>query len=447
MQTIKKYKNTAAENRRTMIVNLLKYYVEVIRFKKMPTEQVRRQQLNRFKKLFDFAKENSVFYKNLYKEAGVYDLEINSLADIEKVPIINKDIIRSGKYGNVLTKPAASGDIVELFTSGSSGEPMRLYCNKETLFTSHIRVLYILREAARYNPFKKILLIPRHEENAKFQVEKDLSLLKIAQKLGMFRREIVSLYRTPDEIIEKIEQTKPYIIWSTPSAIEIVANRLRETGKSFQIPYFFSFAEAISSSQADKFYKYICKNLIDVYGVTESPTIGYEINRSGKKIVFSNTNFLELANKTKIEEKTIGKLVITNLINYVMPIIRYDMNDFSVELNDADFPVKTIGEIYGRMDDMLDFPDGTKLIYHQVSEMFMDFTECELYKFSQKGAGPIKLQLKINRMMYTQDEVNALAIKRWNKRFSTHPLVIEFVDKLDVDSRTGKFKCIEKCKN
>ena len=52
-------------------------------------------QLHKFRDVFEYARAHSKFYRNLYKEHGILNLKINSWDDVQKVPIINKAMIRN----------------------------------------------------------------------------------------------------------------------------------------------------------------------------------------------------------------------------------------------------------------------------------------------------------------------------------------------------------------
>jgi phenylacetate-CoA ligase len=425
-----------------MILKLVKYYLSLYYWNLASIEKVRKMQIRKFRKIFEYAKVHSKFYSQLYKDAGVYELKIRTFKDIEKLPVIDKNILRKYNYEDILTTKITE-KINEHSTSGSSGEPFKFYFDKFTDYTSHTRVFYALCKAGKYNPFKKMTIITRYDENGRFQVEGDIKALKKIQKaLGILEREIISIYRDADFIIDKIILSKPYILWSTPSILEIVVNRLIERGISMQIPYLFFTSENLSLIQYKKFHKYLSKNIVDIYGAMESPCLGYEINKSGKRIVFPNSNLFEYVNVRESETGKAGDVLITNLLNFTMPIIRYDLKDIGVVLHDKNFPNKIIGEIVGRIDDILDFPDGKKFAHHHAHEMFMNFHECEMFKFIQKPDKSVVLQLKI---AYGQDKsfVEQQAYKRWSHRYRDTPIIIEFVDKFEINPQTGKFKNIE----
>lgn len=426
-----------------LIVRLILYYFQIIYWNSLPISVVKRKQLKKFKEVFEYAKKHSAFYRDIYTKANVLDLEIKSIEDIKKIPVIDKATLRKYSYEQILTQPITK-DLNPHSTSGSSGVPFMLYFDKYTDYTAHIRVLYTIRKATGYTPFKKIAMITRYGKDEKFGFEQDLSLVqKLQNFFRLFRREIISIHEEPDIIIEQLIASKPDILWSTPSIAEIVVNRLAERNIQLNIPSLVFTSESFSPLQFKKFYKHISENIVDVYGSMESPCLGYEVNHSGVKHVFPNSNMFEYVDSEFGDPKTSGSVVVTNLLNKVMPIIRYNLNDLGQKLDSDEFPYRRIGPIDGRIDDLMDLPDGRSFAHHHAYEMLMDFFECEQYKFIQNHKDFVILQLKIKEEA-SEEFVRAKAYERWSKNFSPEYLRIEFVDRFVINPKTGKFKNIEK---
>ncbi len=95
----------------------------------LPRERLRELQLKKFKRIFEWAYNNSPFYKRLYGEAGIEPGDIKTLEDIRKVPKIDKGILRGVQdnppfpYGDMLSVPLS---LVTEFrqTSGTTGTPV-----------------------------------------------------------------------------------------------------------------------------------------------------------------------------------------------------------------------------------------------------------------------------------------------------------------------------------
>jgi phenylacetate-CoA ligase len=95
----------------------------------LPRENIRELQLNKFRKIFQWAYDRSQFHRRLYDQAGVAPQDIKSFEDIARVPKVEKSMMRDiqGKepfpYGDALCVPL---DEVTTFhqTSGTTGQPV-----------------------------------------------------------------------------------------------------------------------------------------------------------------------------------------------------------------------------------------------------------------------------------------------------------------------------------
>ena len=83
-------------------------------------------QLNTLNNLITYAKQNSPFYRELYKNLD----KINSLDELYKIPIISdKDIIENGNKMICVSQSEISR-IVTLNTSGTMGQYKRIFFTK-----------------------------------------------------------------------------------------------------------------------------------------------------------------------------------------------------------------------------------------------------------------------------------------------------------------------------
>jgi len=95
----------------------------------MPREKLRELQIKKFKRIFQWAYENSPFYRKLYKDAGIEPGDIKSYEDIKKVPKIDKAMLRDVQqrepfpYGDILAVPLKDV-VVFRQTSGTTGTPV-----------------------------------------------------------------------------------------------------------------------------------------------------------------------------------------------------------------------------------------------------------------------------------------------------------------------------------
>lgn len=427
-----------------MYGRLLKHLWDLQRTRRLDPDAITRWQLGKFRHLFEHAREHSRYYRQFYREAGVLDLRIRDLSDLQKIPFTDKAGLRSGPLEDHLTCPIAGPAFSVHSTSGSTGEPYRIWTRKTEDFTSHIRVLStLLREG--YRPHKKITMIHRLESDARLEVETDLSLLSFLQeRLGLFRREIISVFEDPDEVLKRLQAEQPYILWSTVSITDILARAAERKGLQLQLPVLVLMSETMTAAQRDRFKRHLAGRIVHVYGMMESPCIAASFDTPDHMEVLAASVLVEFCEAPKEMGSDVAEVVITNLVNHTQPFIRYRTGDLiRVSERDPDFPTKRIPRVLGRVDDILTLVTGRALAHHHAHDMFMGFHYCDQWKFIQRRDGSLVLQLKVSANAERKAvEKKARAI--WRKRYPEEALQVEFVDHMPLDPNIGKFKNIER---
>ncbi len=95
----------------------------------LPRERLERLQLEKFKRIFRWTWERSRFHRSLYDRAGITPDDIRSLADVRRVPKVEKSMLRGIQrkdpfpYGDALCLPL--DEVTEYHqTSGTTGQPV-----------------------------------------------------------------------------------------------------------------------------------------------------------------------------------------------------------------------------------------------------------------------------------------------------------------------------------
>jgi phenylacetate-CoA ligase len=425
-----------------MYSRLLLHFLDLLRHQRMSTEEIQRWQVRSFRRVFEHAREHSPFYRALYRENSVENLRIQQLSDIHALPTISKGDLRRHHASEIVTRDLADPEITVHSTSGSSGEPFKVYFTRTEDYTSHIRVLWMLLQEG-YNPRKKITMVTRYEERDRFEVERDVALLAwLQRRLRLFRREIISIYEDPAEVLRRLAAQPPDILWSTPSMMDIVANRAREASVNLGLPVLFLTSETISSSLCALIKKYIARRVVNLYGMMESPSIAVGFDLPESIEVFTPSVLVEYGQPRQDGDSLVAEVIITNLVNLTMPIIRYRTGDI-VHIDDPNerFPTRRIGTVVGRTDDIVTLPSGRKVAHHQAHEMFLAFHECEQWQLCQSRNGGVSLRLRIAADA-EPTRASEKALQIWARRYPRDPIEVVFVDEIRIDPRTGKLKNI-----
>jgi len=110
-----------------------KYFQEEL--ETLPKSQLQALQLERLKALVERAYTQNTFYRKLYDEAGVKPSDIRELADIQKLPFLEKKTVRAAyPYGMALKRPGSEGGALEVHaTSGTTGKSVPVFATKKDL--------------------------------------------------------------------------------------------------------------------------------------------------------------------------------------------------------------------------------------------------------------------------------------------------------------------------
>lgn len=112
---------------RIALIDKERYWNPII--ETLPREKFQKLQLKKFQNIFKWAYEYSKFYRKLYSEAGIEPGDIKSLEDVQKVPKIEKPMMRTIQgedpypYGDMLCVPLEKVTTYHQ-TSGTTGQPI-----------------------------------------------------------------------------------------------------------------------------------------------------------------------------------------------------------------------------------------------------------------------------------------------------------------------------------
>ena len=415
-----------------MILFLLKYYLEAKLFLILPERQIRKIHIKRFRKIFEWARKHSEFYKTVYTEAGVMDLKIETEEDILKVPVVDKTMMKNFDVDSLLTCKKTDKLAINR-TSGSNGVPFAVYSTKQEHFTGYVRSFMALKN---YNPFKKFCLIGVYED--KERIEKGSFLHFLQRRFGIFERETYSVLTKTHSIIDKLLQKDIDILSSTPTCLQVIADELKKRNVKLNIPYVVASGETLTNDARQQIKNYFNAKIIDVYGCMELPSLAWTKPMKGTYNYSLNALLPEYINPINIDGEEYNDFVFTNFINRTMPFIRYRVGDKIKTSNSY----SKLGQIKGRADDILELFNGQKIHVVQLY-VFSLIKGLAQYKFFQQKDGTIFFYAvcdsSCNKPKLKQD-----IEKTWEEYFGPHPFIVEFRNELALQTKSGKFKRVER---
>jgi phenylacetate-CoA ligase len=347
-------------------------------------------QLKKFKDLCSYAYNNSPFYAEKYKNAGVTPLDINNLHDLEKIPFITKSEIRDNLV-RIIPSGIKDAWKVPVNTGGTTGVPMKLFWDKRkanlmsalyfrTLEMNGCRIgsktvwIWGLKEGNENQDFRNQLPLKRWLKNISWFNGFDMTpeaMHEFCEFSFCFKPEILisyvsSLYEFSKFILEnKLDIFPPNTIWITA---EPSTKEQRETiERAFNAPVF---------SQ---------------YGSSEILHLATECNRHEGLHIHADSRIIEITdeNGQKLPEGETGNVVITDLENFVTPLIRYKNDDIASTkpgFCSCGITLPLLNEVAGRVYNVFKLRSGKQIYGHMFSRIFFNYVnEIRQFQIHQKS--------------------------------------------------------------
>lgn len=334
---IKKYLYETAKYALRSYPIIYPYIREVERLYAMTPEQLRMRNERRFLEIFRRAYDKSPFYHKFYTEAGIKKEDITCLADIWKLPILTKDMVKQ-HADEMLTVPHWM--VIGANTSGTTGTPLRIYESWPAIWLKHA-YLYCSRKNYGFRMGQRIVSLRGH-------LDKQISCIKVHVSNTLYLSSYNINKATVRQYYEQIMEFKPIAIEGYPSSLYSLALFLRDEGLSLNIPVTFTSSETLFAHQRELIESRLGTEIFDLYGMTES-TISLEesIQHDGyyERPGFSINEYLEDGE------------ICTSLISSAFPMIRYRSDDiFELAGSEEKMMIKSI---VGRTDDYVICKDGS----------------------------------------------------------------------------------------
>lgn len=420
------------------------------KFETATRDELRKHQLQLLKEKVKFCYDNTAFYRNRFKSAGISPSDIKTLEDAQKIPFTVKDDLRDNyPFGMVAVH---LDDIVEIHaSSGTTGNPivgaytpndMDVWAElmARSLYATGVRKQDVIHNAYGYGLFTGGL-------GFHYGAQKIGSTI-IPVSGGMTQRQI--------KLMKDLGST---VLCCTPSYAIYLAEAMNKEGvdprKDLKIKIGNFGAEPWSERIRERIEKELGIEAFDIYGLTElcGPGVSVECNEHNGLHIWEDHFLVET-----IDPKTgdvlpageEGELVFTSLTKTGLPLLRFRTRDISVietEKCDCGRTHSRMMRIRGRSDDML-IIRGVNVFPSQIEYAIMGFPELAaqyqivLDRPEALDVFTIKAELTEQTSKSTQEELNVLKRKIRQKVSNITGIspIIELVKPGEIPRTAGKAK-------
>ena len=220
--------------------------------------KIARLRNERFQKLVNSAYQKSSFYRTLYDQAGVNLRQIQTVEDIDQLPIITKTDLRDHVDDMFIGQRFNQ---VKAYTSGTSGSPLQVYRDYRSMVEEWA---YQWRQRINFGhqPGMKTVVLRGDLRRSQFE------------RYDPFTQSLyLSSYHLREErarwYYDKIRAFAPQAIYAYPSSAESLANLFQSLGKTVVVPRIFTSSETLYEHQRTKIEQTFSGQVVDWYGNAE----------------------------------------------------------------------------------------------------------------------------------------------------------------------------------
>ncbi|VVB62036.1 Uncharacterised protein [uncultured archaeon] len=284
------------------------------------------------KKLILHTYYNVSYYQDIFNKIGIVENEKVNLEKFHEIPILTKELLMKHQK-ELLSKDYMNRRWYRNYSGGSTGEPTMFIQDKnyKKWYTASEKYYYQDIVDIDESNVKKIYLWGSPQDLFKGSIglkNKISNWFKNTLILNSFKMDQNNLL----SYIKTINTYKPDLIRGYADSLYELAKFSEIKNLNIYKPKkIVSSAETLTTEKREKIETAFGTKVYDSYGSRETASIAGEC-KYGLIHIFSFNNFLEIIdrNNNPVIEGQEGRIIVTNLHNYSMPFIRYELGDLGV---------------------------------------------------------------------------------------------------------------------
>jgi phenylacetate-CoA ligase len=173
----------------------------------------------------------------------------------------------------------------------------------------------------------------------------------------------VPAFENLDTQIRKITDFNPRCILTNPSSLDILTKEMRQRGVAVpNLKRIITTGEMLGENTRTVVDEVLGADVFDGYGAIEVGGVCTECAKHTGYHIWTDSVIVEILRDGEVVQVgDEGEIAITNLTNYAMPFIRYDLEDIGLLIKDepqcgSSLPLMTITK--GRKGDVIKLPGG-----------------------------------------------------------------------------------------
>jgi amino acid adenylation domain-containing protein len=423
-------------------------------------EAILQYQQNSLHELLQHVWKHSSFYRDYYESCGIRERDLPYLT-VSDLPLVSKKALME-HFDEAITDPNLKkqqieewihecpdpgqrylDDFIILHTSGSSGDIAIFVYDLKTwqlmsgIVTSHFphpenypdgrtRVACYLAMSGHFGGVTSAALLPR----------------------TVYDVVVASVLDPPETVVKQLNEFQPHRLIGYPSSMALLADLALGGKLTIQPQMLFVGGEMLTESIKEKVQSAWQVPIWEMYSASESIYLAIRKWGDEDMTVVNDLNILEVLdqNHRLVPPGKSGRVVITNLYNYVLPVLRYELGDYAIRGKGAlGPPITAIRGIQGRVNDALPvmLDSGELDSIHPL--VLSEFHAAGLQNVQFTSRRPDHVEI----LYVARENIDESAKREFRrilelKKATRTTFDVRRVEQIDIDARTGKLPLVVK---
>jgi phenylacetate-CoA ligase len=344
-------------------------------------DEVRQLQWRRLERMLRYAYARSPLYRERFLQAGMTPADIRSADDLRFLPVTTREDLRRPEA--LLAWGYPRHRLRSSMTSGSTGRRTTSYFDESAWVLAKHLLKLRARQACGVRPWDRIALF---QEDAP-----DQTVIRPGA-----RRQVFTIHRPVEEILPAVRAFAPTVLYGFAGYFARLA---RAPGNGVRPRMVFTSGELLDLATRRTIETGLGAPVLDVYGCTEVKEIAWQcLAREGYHV---NADWLlvEVDSGGAAAGERAGRLLVTSLYNFAMPLLRYEVGDAGFALEGrcvCGRGLPLISPTLGRSVDHVTLSSGMLVAPYSLTCAVEAIEGMQQYQFVQTHADVVELRVVPN---------------------------------------------------
>jgi len=334
------------------------YVPAVARRLALPDHAMRAARLEALRSLLVHARDTVPLHRARMAAAGFDPAAMRHVGELACLPPLTREEVAE-RAGELLSSVRRGRSLVEARSGGTTSDPVPFMQPTAALWRKNAAAFVLRRRLGWRRGARTAALwgavedMPAAPEGVRQRVK--AGLLQGAERALWLPASDLSPGRL-DEFVEALRRFRPAALQAYPSAADLLARRILERHPRLELPLVLLTAETVFPAQRERIASALGARVHSFYGAREVGWIACECPEERR--LHLNTDGIHL------EVDDDGRILVTDLVNYAMPLIRYAVGDRGVLAAGrcpCGDPRPVLAALHGRANDVFVLPSGRRV--------------------------------------------------------------------------------------